>query len=70
MLDLFVTVVRENAAKLRIDTRVDALVVPIDGFQLLDQRDDGAVEIHGLGRELVDGFVIAFMRHCNVSSQI
>jgi hypothetical protein len=46
MLDLLVAVVRENRAKIGIGAGVDALVVPVDRLQLLDQRDDRAMEIH------------------------
>jgi hypothetical protein len=70
VLDLLVAVVREDALQLRIDAGVHALVVPVDGFELLDQRHDGAVKILGCGRELFDRLVIAFMRHGGGSSAV
>src|SRR5690606_24367122 len=41
----------------------DALVVPVDGFELLHQRGDGAVVIECLWLEPGDGLVEAFARH-------
>ena len=35
-----------------IGAGVDALVVPVDRLELFDQRNDGAMEVHGLGGEL------------------
>jgi hypothetical protein len=61
VLDLLVAIVREDALQLGIGAGVHALVVPVDGLELLDQRHDRAVEILGPGRELLDGLVIAFM---------
>ena len=51
VLLLLVAVVREDGPELLVFCRVDALVVPVDGFQLLAQRRGGAVAIDGGRRE-------------------
>src|SRR5262245_34282817 len=52
VLLLLVTIVGENLLQLVVSRRVDALVVPVDGFQLLAQRRGGAVAVDGVGPQL------------------
>ena len=63
VLLLLVAIVLEDGAQLGIAGRLGALVVPVDGLQLLHQRDDGAVLVDDLGPELAGVFVQRFTRH-------
>ena len=54
---LLVAVVREDLLELAVAGGVDALVVPIDGLQLLHERDDRAVVVDRLGPQLFGIFV-------------
>ena len=48
VLFFFVAVVRENFREFFVLAGVDALVVPVNGFQLFHQRRDRAVHVAGL----------------------
>jgi hypothetical protein len=57
VLLLLVPVVLENGPQLRVLGGVDALVVPVDRLQLLDDRDDRPVAFDGLRPEAVPRLV-------------
>jgi hypothetical protein len=56
VLLLLVAVVGEDGAQLVVARRIDPLVVPVHRFQLLHQRDDGAMPVDGGRRQL--GFIL------------
>src|ERR1700694_1487806 len=60
---LLVPVVGENPAQRLVGARRDALVVPIGGLELLDDRLDGAVLLDGRLVEPLDRLVIPLARH-------
>jgi hypothetical protein len=47
MFLLFVAIVSKNRFQPFICTGIDALIVPVNRFQLLDQRDDGYATVSG-----------------------
>src|SRR2546430_515746 len=51
VLDLFVAVMDEHALQRVVGARLGALLIPIDRFELLDQRDDATMEIARLFRQ-------------------
>ena len=51
------TIVLEDGAQLGILGRLGALVVPVDGLQLLHQRNDGAMLVDDIGSQLGGIFV-------------
>ena len=57
VLLLLVAIVLEDGAQLGIAGRLGALVVPVDGLQLLHQRDDGAVLVDDFRAELAGVFM-------------
>ena len=63
VLLLLVAIVLEDGAQLGIARRLGALVVPVDGLELLHQRDDGAVLVDDFRAELAGVFVQRFTRH-------
>src|SRR5262245_50218204 len=51
VLLLLVAIVRQDGTELAVLRRVDALIVPIDGFELLAERGVRAVPLDGCRRE-------------------
>ena len=63
VLFLFVAVVSQDGLELCVRARIDALVVPIHGFELLHQRRDRTVHVERGAGEQLPRFVKAFACH-------
>ena len=63
MLDLLIAVVTEDGLELLVLRGIDALLVPVDGLELLHQRGDRAVQVAGLGGQIIESFVKGLVGH-------
>ena len=63
VLDLLVAVVDEDGAQLGVGAGLGALLVPVDRLELLDERDEAAVELLGAPGEPLDRFVVTLAAH-------
>ena len=64
VLFFLVTVVLQDGAQLRVLARARTLRVPVDGFQLFHQRNDGPVHVARCCRQLIQRLVITNTGHC------
>ena len=63
MFFFLVAVVREDRPQFRVLAGIGTLVVPVDRFQFLNQRDDRPVHVTGFIRQLLDQLVVCDARH-------
>src|SRR6185369_2737365 len=63
VLLLVVAIVDQDLAQLVVGGRVDALVVPVDRFELLLERRDRAVSLDRVGSDRAGVFVKSFRCH-------
>jgi hypothetical protein len=67
VLDLLVLVEQEDVLQLSIGTRFGTLLVRVNGFEFLDQADDGPMQVAGATREELEWFVKVAVRHMVLS---
>ena len=63
MFFFLVAIVREDRPQFRVLAGIGTLVVPVDRFQFLHQRDDCPVHVTGLVRQFPDRLVVSNARH-------
>ena len=63
MFFFLVAVVREDRPQFRVLAGIGTLVVPVDRFQFLNQRDDRPVHVTSLVRQFLDRLVVSNARH-------
>ena len=63
MFFFFVAIMGQDRTKCFVGGGVDALLIPVNCFQLLLQTDDGAVHISRLRRQILRRFMKAFRSH-------